>query len=96
MEEDEAVVETGMSMRTLALTATGDFFLLIGMLFIFLGVASFVTDFIGIKGAGEFLVGVVLCAGALALLVRSRAFRPRAGPPQAPQPQEELKSADYR
>lgn len=74
-EEAEAQV----FMRSAMLAATGDFFLFLGMLFMLLGIASFVTDFLGIKGAGEFLVGVclVLLAGFLLMRTRGRIAQPK-------------------
>jgi len=44
-----------MMVRAAALSVTGDFMLLVGMLFVLLGIASFVTDFLKVKGSGEFL-----------------------------------------
>jgi len=62
--------------RSFALSATADFLLFIGILFILLGAAAFVTDFLKIKGIGEVLVGVFLVIVAMVLLARSRRFMP--------------------
>ncbi|MEW6036107.1 MAG: hypothetical protein AB1529_05830 [Candidatus Micrarchaeota archaeon] len=97
MDEEEPPPAPDMRpmMRSLALTATGDFFLMIGLLFILLGIASFVTDFLGIKGSGEFSVGVALVAGAIVLLWRSREAMPAMRPPLPPMRKGNT-SEDYR
>ena len=55
-----------------ALTVTGDVLLFIGILFALLGVSAFVTDFLKIKGSGEFLLGLFLISVAAVLLIRSK------------------------
>ncbi len=84
-----------MVMRAAALSVTGDFLLLVGLLFVLLGIASFVTDFLKMKGSGEFLVGVFIIALAVLLLLRSGQLMPRM--PRAPRPQRPMeKSESYR
>jgi len=76
MMEEEEMMNQGMMMPQAigisALTVTGDFLLFVGLLFMMLGIAAFVTNMMGIKGSGEFLVGLVLIVVAAFLLVRSR------------------------
>ena len=83
-------------MRSFALTATGDFFLLVGMFFILLGAASFITDFLRVKGIGEIAVGFALVGLAVMLLLRSRAAMRRMQAPRPPVPKERVRSEDYR
>jgi len=93
-EESGEGMAAGMEMgvqprmiQSIMLGATGEFFLLLGMLFVLLGIAAFVTDFLEIKGSGEFIVGLLLVIGAAMLLMRSREqmkrqmARPPLGPP---------------
>jgi uncharacterized membrane protein (DUF485 family) len=96
-DEDEPPPAQDMRpmMRNLALTATGDFLLMVGMLFMLLGIANFVTDFLGIKGSGEFSVGIALVAGAIVLLLRSRQAIQVMRPPLPPL-RKENRSEDYR
>ena len=92
-DEEPAVQVPQAIMRATALSMTGDFLLFIGALFVLLGIASFLTDFLRIKGSGEFLVGGFVIVVAVVLLVRSReAMRPVPAPPK---PQME-KSESYR
>lgn len=96
MEEDEAAAtpqDPGMMMRSLALTATGEFLLLLGVVFALLGISDFLTGLIGIKGAGGFLVGIALVLVAMVLLLRSRAGMAR---PKLPMKRKEQRSEDYR
>ncbi len=83
-----------MVMRAAALSVTGDFLLLVGLLFVLLGIASFVTDFVKIKGSGEFLVGCFIIVLAAVLIVRSGQVMPRM--PKAPKEQPMEKSESYR
>jgi hypothetical protein len=84
-----------MVMRAAALSVTGDFLLLVGLLFVLLGISSFVTDFLKIKGSGEFMVGFFIIALAIILIARSRQVMPRM--PRAPRPQQPMeKSESYR
>ncbi|MDD5339738.1 MAG: hypothetical protein PHV13_00630 [Candidatus ainarchaeum sp.] len=93
-EGDEAEVQP-MVMRAAALSVTGDFLLLVGLLFVLLGIASFVTDFLDVKGSGEFLVGFFIIALAVVLLMRSGQVMPRV--PRAPKAQRPMeKSESYR
>lgn len=103
MEDDEGMMGAAPQgvpapmLHPLALTATGDFFLLVGMFFILLGAANFITDFLKIKGIGEVAVGLALVGLAAALLLRSRSAmrRMQMSRPQ-PQPREKVRSEDYR
>lgn len=92
VEEEE---ETGMPpvMKSIALSATGDFLLFLGIIFVLLGIASFVTDFLKIKGAGEVCVGAFLVLVALVLLLRSREAIPKIAPLKK---QKEGPSESYR
>ncbi|MDD5172083.1 MAG: hypothetical protein PHF60_03545 [Candidatus ainarchaeum sp.] len=102
MDEEEAIpmppqMDPTMAMRAMALSAVGDFMLFLGVIFVLLGVANFTTDFLKIKGSGEFSVGLALIAFALVLLMRSRLSIPKAAArrPAAHKPKE-AKSDAYR
>jgi hypothetical protein len=84
-------------MRAAALTMTGDLILVFGLLFILLGAAMFITDFLRIKGSGEIIVGLGLCAMAIALLAFSSRQLPKiqvVARPPAPQPPAKMTKAD--
>jgi len=89
-------------MRAAALTMTGDFILVFGLIFILLGAAAFITDFLKIKGSGEILVGLALCAIAIALLLFSSKQLPKvqvvARPPvpQPPAKMTKVEQSSYR
>ena len=80
--DDELETETpqpgqgmeGQMMKYLALSAMGEVFLLLGLIFVFLGIAAFVSDFLKINGAGDFIVGVLLVGAAFIFLIRTRAM----------------------
>jgi hypothetical protein len=96
-EETEGPDIRPMVMRAAALSMTGDFLLLVGVLFVLVGIAAFVTDFLKVAGSGEFLVGVLIIALAVLFLLRSGQLMPRAPrrpPLQRQQPME--KSESYR
>jgi hypothetical protein len=95
MDEEEAMPMMGPQMQQIpqvikfsALTMTAEFILIFGLVFILLGAGQFLTDFLKIKGAGEILVGLLLCGAAIAILILSRRQMPKAmsRPPRAPQP----------
>lgn len=72
-------------MRYIAFSAMGEVALLLGVVFILLGVSAFITDRLGIKGSGEATVGTILVIAALLILSRNRIpARPR--PPVRPEP----------
>jgi len=109
MDDDEDVVnvmpppqagpvDPAAAMRAMALSAVGDFMLLLGVMFVLLGVANFTTDLLRIKGSGEFGVGVLLITFALILLMRSRASIPKVAPLRPPMVKKgkEPKSDAYR
>jgi NhaP-type Na+/H+ or K+/H+ antiporter len=78
MMDDEMEAETGPGteqqvLRFLAFSALGEIFLLLGLLFIFLGAAAFLSDFLRIKGGGEIGVGVLLVLAAFVFLMRNKA-----------------------
>ncbi len=85
-------------MRSIAMTATGDFLLFIGVVFTLWGVADFATGFLKIQGGGQIVVGIVLILLALFLLVRSRQMIPGvpAGAPSEAKKKKETRSEDYR
>lgn len=96
MDEDEAAPVEKQMLKSLAMSAIGEVFLLLGLIFIFLGVSAFVSDFLKIKGSGELTVGIVLVGAAFAFLARSRLV-PRIrlqkeGPGQPPPPPPEVGS----
>lgn len=88
MDDEEFMPPPRVSplMRVAALTMTGDLILAFGFVFMLLGIASFVTDLLGVKGAGEFLVGLALCIIAIVILAVSRKQMGKAVPPSPPQP----------
>ncbi|MBU0532234.1 hypothetical protein KKB44_01945 [Candidatus Micrarchaeota archaeon] len=77
-------------MRSMALSATGEVLLLIGVLFILWGIASIISEYIGISGVGQFLVGGFLVIIAIILVMRSKAVMPK------PMEKEEEETSDYR
>jgi membrane protein implicated in regulation of membrane protease activity len=98
MEEDAEEPDVRpMVMRAAALSVTADFLLLVGVLFVLVGVAAFLTDFLKIAGSGEFLIGVFIIALAVLLLLRSGQLMPRM-PRRAPRQQQQPieKSESYR
>ncbi|MEW6748985.1 MAG: hypothetical protein AB1295_04735 [Candidatus Micrarchaeota archaeon] len=109
MEEEEEMVAPQMAMppvmRVAALSMTADLIIAFGIIFALLGIAAFVTDLFGVKGAGEFLVGLALCLiGAALLSISKRQMasmpppRPRAvaRPPPVPGMDKKDESASYR
>jgi succinate-acetate transporter protein len=102
MMEDEdmpmpAPMDPAAAMRAMALSAVGDFMLFLGVIFVLLGVANFTTDFLKIKGSGEFGVGLALIASALILLMRTRASISKVAPrPPMAKKGKESKSDAYR
>lgn len=94
-EEAEGPDVRPMVMRAAALSVTGDFLLLVGLLFVLLGIAAFATDFLKIKGSGEFLVGFFIIVLAVVLLLRSGQLMPRMTRASKPQRPME-KSESYR
>lgn len=93
-EEEEEVPAMPPMMKSIALSATGDFLLFLGIIFVLLGIASFATDFLKIKGSGEFLVGVFLVFVAMVLLMRSREAIPKM--PTPGRKEKEGPSESYR
>ncbi|MFH0737434.1 MAG: hypothetical protein V1827_03025 [Candidatus Micrarchaeota archaeon] len=88
-----------------ALAMTAEFIMIFGVIFILLGAGQFVTDLLKVKGSGEILVGLLLCGGAVALLMFSKRQMPKAmprvpKPPQVAPPAAKLgkkdESASYR
>ncbi len=94
MDDDMPEPDLTTSVRTFALTATAEFLLLVGIVFVLLGVANFLTDYLKVKGSGEAIVGLAMVVIAFLLLLR---MRPKIaivqGPPAVEQPKE---SGDYR
>lgn len=80
-------------MRSIALSATSEFLMFIGVIFILWGISRFVTDFLGVEGTGEFLVGIFLLIVAFALLMRSKALMPKKMPKKK---KEKEHLGDYR
>jgi sulfite exporter TauE/SafE len=60
-------------LRYLAISAMGEVFLLLGLIFILLGLSAFITDYLKIKGSGEFGLGIVLVIAAFFFLSRTKA-----------------------
>lgn len=104
MDDEEIVMPPQVPpvMRITAMNMTADLILAFGIIFILLGAASFVTDLLKIKGSGEILVGLALCAIAIVIIRISRkqmAGMPPSMPPPPP-PVQDLdrkdESASYR
>jgi hypothetical protein len=94
-EMPEGMGPPPMVMRAAALSVTGDFLILVGLLFVLLGIAYFLTDFLRVAGSGEFLVGCFIIGVAVILIMRSSQVMPRT--PGAPRPQRPMeKSESYR
>lgn len=89
--DDEGRIEPTI-IRSVAMNAAGDLLLLIGVVFVLLGIANFLTDYLKVKGAGEFLVGIALVLIAVILIMRSRIPIPIEKHPV----EEKKKSEDYR
>jgi len=64
----------------IGMSALGDFLILIGLFFVFLGTAEYLTEYIGVKGSGEVGIGVFLVGAAFAIFFI--AWRILAGPPE--------------
>jgi hypothetical protein len=79
-------------MRSLALSAIGDFLLVLGVVFFLLGASDFLTAFVGVKGSGGMIIGAALFAVSVVVLLRSR---PKIVMVNLKKP-EEPKSEDYR
>ena len=76
----------GQMMKYLALSAMGEVFLLLGLIFVFLGIASFVSDFLKINGSGDFIVGVLLVGAAFIFLMRTRVMPMQVRAQKPPEP----------
>ncbi len=79
----------------------GEALMTLGILFVMLGVANFLTGLLGIKGAGEILVGIFLViAGSIVMSkirIQASVQRMPQHPPMMPQmPKPEEKSGSYR
>lgn len=59
--DDELEKRMAQYMR---LSVLGDFLVLIGLVFVFLGAAEYLTDYIGVKDSGEVGVGIFLLIAA--------------------------------
>jgi len=100
-EEDDAgemiPPQQGMphAFRATALAMTGEFVLILGILFFLLGLGAFITDYLRIKGSGEALVGIFLCGVALLFFFMSgRSMRRQAAKGAAPGPLEKKGKVD--
>jgi len=76
---DENEVERRLT-QYIALSALGDFLILLGLLFISLGAAAFIGASLGIKGSGEVMVGIFLVAASFIVFLVARSIL--AGPPE--------------
>lgn len=90
--EEEGEPDVRPMMKAAALSVTGDFLLLAGVVFILLGIANFTTGLLGIKGSGELLVGILIIGVAVVLLLRSREAMPRIRPPKPGAPMDKTES----
>lgn len=72
---DEEEIER-KAMQFLALSALGDFLLLLGLLFLFLGAAAYLSEYFAVKGSGEISVGVLLVGAAFVLFIVGRMVFP--------------------
>ncbi|MBD3210515.1 hypothetical protein GF318_03990 [Candidatus Micrarchaeota archaeon] len=71
MAEEE---KSPLRIRSLALSLTAEFLLVIGVIMALLGIAQFTTDFLGVEGSGEMLAGIFLIVLAFVILFRSKAM----------------------
>jgi len=76
----------GQMMKYLALSAMGEIFLLLGLIFVFLGIAAFVSDFLKITGSGDFIVGILLVGAAFIFLMRTRVMPMQVRVQKPPEP----------
>jgi hypothetical protein len=76
----------GQMLKYLAFSAIGEVLLFLGLIFVFLGVSAFVSDFLKIKGAGELSVGIALVVAAFVLLMRTRKMPIKVRVQKPPQP----------
>jgi len=86
-------------LKSLAMSAIGEVFLLLGLVFMFLGASAFISNLIGIKGSGEFTVGFVLVIAAFIFLTRSKLMpriRLQKGDASPAPPPPPLEAGSYR
>ena len=81
------------AVRSVALSITGEFLFFIGTIFALLGISKFVTEFLGVEGAGEFLVGIFLVIISFVLIMRSGGRKIKREPKEK---EEAAYSEDYR
>lgn len=89
-------------MGSMAAVMAADIMLILGFVFLLLGVSKFLNDFVGIEGSGEGIVGIGLMIVSIIVLARSK-MRVSINPvPQMPmeqmpqQPIKEAPSGSYR
>jgi hypothetical protein len=95
-DEEEGQPDMVPVMRSFALTATAEFILVVGIVFVLLGVANFLTDYLKVKGSGEALVGAAMVVIAFILLIRIRPGRVRVQQPPPFGGDDVRDSGDYR
>jgi uncharacterized membrane protein len=85
-------------MKSAAAMMVADIMLLLGVVFVLMGIGRFISGYLGIDGSGEGIIGIVLLALGLVILTRSKlkvSFSPvPMAPPQPPIP--EAPSDSYR
>jgi hypothetical protein len=64
-------------MKSLALSVTGEFLLVVGVVFFLWGISSFISSYLGVDGAGQSAVGIFMIVLAFLLLLRSKALLPK-------------------
>ena len=88
------------AVKSAAAVMAADILLLVGFVFLLLGVAKFLNEYIGIQGSGEGAVGITLLIIALIILARSKMsvrFRTmQAGQPPPEMPPKDAPSDSYR
>ncbi len=86
-------------MKSAAAVMAADIMLLVGFVFLLLGISKLLNGYLGTEGAGEGIVGIVLLIMALVILARTRmtvSFAPiPIQKPEAPKPPE-APSESYR
>lgn len=87
-------------MKSAAAVMAADVMLLLGFVFMLLGVAKFLNEFLGVPGIGEGSVGLVLLIVGIMVIARSRLNVRFARVPQQPQmpvpPVKEAPTDSYR
>ncbi len=95
MSEERKKQDMPNMMKSTAVVMAADMFLIVGFLFLLLGLSKFINDFLEIPGVGEGSLGIILIVIGVLVLAQSKMkirMRPVMGQqqmsqmPQQPQP----------